>query len=58
MIAALAPENGLSEESAWAIIEESSLYEYTGAGCTTTDANRMSNTNSAFKDTCNAIGTN
>ena len=33
MIAASAPENGVSDEWAWEIIEEPSLGEYTEAGC-------------------------
>lgn len=72
MIVASAPENGPSEESAWEITEELSLCEYTdagwGASCSVTgvtddrgftiDAKRTSNTNSAYRDACNAIGTN
>src|SRR6266404_8021655 len=37
MIAASAPENGVSVEWAWEIIEEPSLGEYTDAGCGATD---------------------
>jgi hypothetical protein len=37
MIAASAPENGVSEEWAWEVIEEPSLGEYTDASCGATD---------------------